>query len=177
MRAGCGGDDADGFHGKAEGEGDEAAFFVGPLAGDLDGEESSIPLGDAGLDVEEGVIDGLGEEGFADDDVAGGQCRVGVTFADALAAHDVAVGMQAGGIFGEGVVKVGDDGEVFVLDLDGFYAAIGGVFIFCKDDCNGVSAIEHFVFGEDGMIAMDEPLAVCAGHVLGGVGGDDAGAL
>ncbi len=85
--------------------------------------------------------------------------------------------MQAGGIFGEGVVEVGDDGEVFVIDLDGFYSAIGGVFIFCKDDGNGVAAIEDFVFGEDGVIAVDEALAVCAGHVLGGVDGDDAGGL
>ncbi len=70
--AGRGGDDADGFHGQAEGEGNEAAFFVSPLAGDLDGEEASIPLGDAGFDIEEGVIDGLGEESLADDDIAGG---------------------------------------------------------------------------------------------------------
>jgi hypothetical protein len=82
---------------------------------------------------------------------------------------------ENGGVFGEGLLDVGDSGLFFVGNLNGTRTCNGVGTLFCNDEGKRLAVESGFSFDEEGALSPGE--SVFSGDVVGCQHPEDAGGL
>ena len=107
---------------------------------------------DAGLGLQVGVVDELRRVLALDHDVGGGERRVDVAAVDAPLGEQVPALVDLEGVVGERVGRLGDHGQLLVLDLDGL-AGLGERVLVLGDHERDRLAVEAHALGREDLHA------------------------
>ena len=152
---------------QPEAGGDLLAILVQPLRGDVQLDAGAVVVGDGErrLEAEERLVLHAELVGALDHDVAGG---LGVAAHDALAAQQVAVGMDRRVIAGDRHLGIEQRLEHLVLHHDRGEGPPAGLGVIGGDDRHRLADVPHDAVGEHRLVGGDQPVGELAGHVGGG---------